>query len=190
MSKDNKPTFIFNFHDKVGQNIANVEHMEVHFDKDMNMQVLDTRAMAEGVQVDSGSKDTATEVRVRTRNPRSLLFKSEQEQVHWSKVFLAYLKEHDRASKELTTSASAFINRALACFHKEWEKRGLLNESAFDKAPSLFLFENCAIGGVSERTYSNKVKEILAEAYRYEQANPKSNMKTEVEEVVKRNLQK
>ena len=189
MSKDNKPTFIFNFHDKVGQNIANVEHMEVHFDKDMNMQVLDTRAMAEGVQVDTGSKDTATEVRVRTRNPRSLLFKSEQMQVHWSKVFLAYLKEHDRASEELTTSADAFVNRALACFHKEWEKRGLLNDSAYKKAPSLFLTEDCAIMGDS-KTHSNKIDTILDKAYRYEQANPKSNIKTEVEEVVKRNLQK
>ncbi len=34
-----RPTFVFHFHDKVGQNIANVEHMEVHFDKDMQMQV-------------------------------------------------------------------------------------------------------------------------------------------------------
>lgn len=123
------------------------------------------------------------------RNPRSLLFKSEQEQVHWSKVFLAYLKEHDRASKELTTSADAFVNRALACFHKEWEKRGLLNDSAYKKAPSLFLTEDCAIMGDS-KTHSNKIDTILDKAYRYEQANPKSNMKTEVEEVVKRNLQK
>lgn len=35
-----RPTFEFHFHDKVGQNIANVEHMEVHFDKDMQMQVM------------------------------------------------------------------------------------------------------------------------------------------------------
>ena len=181
--------FIFNFHAPVGQNISHVEHMDVHFDKDMNMQVVDTRGgMTEGEQVDSGSKDSAAEELVKTRNPKHLFFKSEQEQAHWSKVFLDFLKEHNRASDELTTSASAFVNRALACFHKEWEKRGLLNDNAYDKAPTLFLIEDCAIKGVGETTHSNKVKEILAKAYRYEQANPKSNMMTEVEEVVKNNL--
>ena len=64
----------------------------------------------------------------------------------------------------------------------------MLNDNAYDKAPTLFLIEYCAIKGVGETTHSNKVKEILAKAYRYEQANPKSNMMTEVEEVVKNNL--
>lgn len=122
------------------------------------------------------------------RGQKKILFRSEHEQAHWSQVFLDFLKEHNRASDELTTSASAFVNRALACFHKEWEKRGLLNDSAYYKAPTLFLIEDCAIKGVGETTHSNKVKEILAKAYRYEQANPKSNMMTEVEEVVKNNL--
>lgn len=121
------------------------------------------------------------------RNPKSLLFKSEQEQVHWSRVFLDFLKEHNRASDELTTSADAFVNRVLACFHKEWEKRGLLNDSAYKKAPSLFLNGDCAIKGDS-KTHSNKIDTILDKAYKYEQANPKSNIKTEVEEVVKNNL--
>lgn len=40
-----RPTFVFNFNDKVGQNIANVEHMEVHFDKDMQMQVANVEEM-------------------------------------------------------------------------------------------------------------------------------------------------
>lgn len=32
--------FEFHFHGNVGQNIANVEHMEVHMDKDGNIQVM------------------------------------------------------------------------------------------------------------------------------------------------------
>lgn len=40
-----KSTFEFHFHDKVGQNIANVEHMEVRFDKDMQMQVANVEEM-------------------------------------------------------------------------------------------------------------------------------------------------
>lgn len=180
--------FIFNFHAPVGQNISHVEHMDVHFDKDMNMQVLDTRAMTEGEQVDSGSKDSAAGELVKTRNPKHLLFKSEQEQAHWSKVFLDFLKEHNRASEQLTTSADAFVNRALACFHKQWKKRGLLNDRAYGKAPSLFLFEDCAIKGAADKTHSNKIKTILDEAYKYEQANLKSNMMIEVEEIVNKNI--
>lgn len=42
-----RPTFEFHFHDKVGQNIANVEHMEVRFDKDMRMQVMNVEEMNE-----------------------------------------------------------------------------------------------------------------------------------------------
>lgn len=122
------------------------------------------------------------------RNPKSLLFKSEQEQAHWSKVFLDFLKEHNRASEQLTTSADAFVNRAMACFHKQWEKRGLLNDRAYGKAPSLFLFEDCAIKGAADKTHSNKIKTILAEAYKYEQANLKSNMMIEVEEIVNKNI--
>lgn len=36
----NKPTFVFNFNAPVGQNIANVEHLEAHFDKDTTMQIM------------------------------------------------------------------------------------------------------------------------------------------------------
>lgn len=36
-----RPTFQFNFYGSVGQNIAHVDCMEVHFDKDMTMQVVD-----------------------------------------------------------------------------------------------------------------------------------------------------
>lgn len=182
--------FIFNFHAPVGQNISHVEHMDVHFDKDMNMQVVDTMGGmdGEGEQVDSGSKDSAAGELVKTRNPKHLLFKSEQEQAHWSKVFLDFLKEHNRVSEQLTTSADAFVNRALACFHKQWEKRGLLNDRAYGKAPSLFLFEDCAIKGAADKTHSNKIKTILAEAYKYEQANLKSNMMIEVEEIVNKNI--
>lgn len=37
--KKERPTFEFHFHGNVGQQIANVERMEVRFDKDMNMQI-------------------------------------------------------------------------------------------------------------------------------------------------------
>ena len=46
MSKERNITFNFNFHAPVGQNIAHVDKLEAHFDKDMTMQVVDTHAWA------------------------------------------------------------------------------------------------------------------------------------------------
>ena len=40
----NTLNFTFNFNAPVGQNIAHVDHLEAHFDKDMTMQVVDTEA--------------------------------------------------------------------------------------------------------------------------------------------------
>lgn len=46
MSDDNKTiNFTFNFNAPVGQNIAHVDKLEAHFDKDMTMQVVDTAAV-------------------------------------------------------------------------------------------------------------------------------------------------
>lgn len=64
----------------------------------------------------------------------------------------------------------------------------MLNDRAYGKAPSLFLFEDCAIKGAADKTHSNKIKTILDEAYKYEQANLKSNMMIEVEEIVNKNI--
>lgn len=46
--KKERPTFEFHFHEKVGQNIANVEQMTVCFDKDMQMQVMNAEQITAG----------------------------------------------------------------------------------------------------------------------------------------------
>jgi len=45
MSNEKTINFTFNFNAPVGQNIAHVDKLEAHFDKDMTMQVIDTDAM-------------------------------------------------------------------------------------------------------------------------------------------------
>ena len=71
MSKD-KPTFVFNFNAPVGQNIANVERMDVHFDKDMNMQVLDTKAMTDIEEITTKEGDNEV---VRHRRTKECSFR-------------------------------------------------------------------------------------------------------------------
>ena len=46
MSNEKTINFTFNFNAPVGQNIAHVDKLEAHFDKDMTMQVVDTKSMS------------------------------------------------------------------------------------------------------------------------------------------------
>ena len=51
MSNEKTINFTFNFNSPVGQNIAHVDKLEAHFDKEMTMQVVDTVALCrEGVK--------------------------------------------------------------------------------------------------------------------------------------------
>ena len=53
MSNEKTINFTFNFHAPVGQNIAHVDKLEAHFDKDMTMQVVDTNALVNNRTVNS-----------------------------------------------------------------------------------------------------------------------------------------
>lgn len=50
--------FEIHFHDKVGQNINNVEHMDVHLDKDGNIQVMN----AESIRTPTAPMETPQQV--------------------------------------------------------------------------------------------------------------------------------
>lgn len=53
MSKERNITFTFNFNAPVGQQIAHVDKIEAHFDKDMTMQVVDTKGLIDASASDS-----------------------------------------------------------------------------------------------------------------------------------------
>ena len=71
MSNGNNYHFTFNFHAPVGQNIAHVDRLETHFDKDMSMQVVDTDAMT---NPDVDAKSALPEI-LCTHQAQSLLVK-------------------------------------------------------------------------------------------------------------------
>lgn len=50
----NTLNFTFNFNAPVGQNIAHVDKLEAHFDKDMTMQVVDTDSLAREAEETAG----------------------------------------------------------------------------------------------------------------------------------------
>ena len=59
MSNGNNFHFTFNFHAPVGQQIARVDKLVAHFDKDMSMQVVDTDAM---INSDEGEAPSLPEI--------------------------------------------------------------------------------------------------------------------------------
>ena len=59
MSNGNNFHFTFNFHAPVGQQIARVDKLVAHFDKDMTMQVVDTDAM---INSDDGEAPSLPEI--------------------------------------------------------------------------------------------------------------------------------
>lgn len=65
--------FEIHFHDKVGQNINNVEHMDVHLDKDGNIQVMN----AESIGTTTAKTETPQQIEQQapTSIPEADLFK-------------------------------------------------------------------------------------------------------------------
>ena len=55
MSNEKTINFTFNFHAPVGQNIAHVDKLEAHFDKDMTMQIVDTNTMIGNIGKEVGT---------------------------------------------------------------------------------------------------------------------------------------
>ena len=60
----NTLNFTFNFNAPVGQNIAHVDHLEAHFDKDMTMQVVDTAASPHPSPKERGLQTSLNEERL------------------------------------------------------------------------------------------------------------------------------
>jgi len=58
--------FEIHFHDKVGQNINNVEHMDVHLDKDGNIQVMNAESIG------STTAKTETPQQIEQQAPTSI----------------------------------------------------------------------------------------------------------------------
>lgn len=141
-----RPLFEFHFHDKVGQNIANVEYMEVHFDKDMQMQVVN-------VEKKSGKNESLS--------PKPPTFtEAIPEDLRIGKLYAAWvglkeagiLDEDFQLAKETPNTAANYL---VTCFcaggENQWkpfglfwgidklkDKRGMFNQELKDKINAIF----------------------------------------------------
>ena len=144
MSNERNIHFTFNFNAPIGQNIAHVDKLEAHFDKDMTMQVVDTKSIENDEQEGENNAKEKQENEALTRN--QLLFNTHEEQREWAEVFVAFLKKHKMMDPQgLTKRRDSYINRALACFMHEWQAANILKVGHIDKAPSYFLFHSLSM---------------------------------------------
>ena len=184
MSNEKTINFTFNFNAPVGQNIAHVDKLEAHFDKDMNMQVVDTKSVVNDEL--EGGMEANSSTKSEDLTPNQLLFKTNEEQSKWAKVFIEFLKKHKMMNPQgLTKDKNSFINRALACFVHEWQVANLLKEGYIAKSPSLFLFYSCNIRGVDHKTHGNECKNILKDCLEKER---NSSLQIDVIDTVKEHL--
>ena len=164
MSKDSKPTFNFHFHAPVGQNIANVEKMEVHFDKDMTMQVMDTSGEAKKA-VEQGSTEEKASTTKRGGARRKNLFSNEESANEHAAMFIDYLRQHHMSSASIDTTKDNFITRALLSFIKEWKCHGIIDESSAVCGPACarFLKEHCHLPfSVVDADYGDYLTRVLS----------------------------
>ena len=77
MSDNKTINFTFNFNAPVGQNIAHVDRLEAHFDKDMTMQVIDAKEASP--QPKARKRDSSGEINLSSSQPTLLSRRPEGE---------------------------------------------------------------------------------------------------------------
>ena len=78
--------------------------------------------------------------------------------------FCGYLSDHKLGSRELTCLKDDALNDVVICFLLKWMELGLIDKETSGGAIFRFLTEECGLrSSVTERSYSNEIKERLRE---------------------------
>lgn len=161
--EDAKYSFTFNFNAPVGQNIAHVDKLEAHFDKDMTMQVMNPAVPAD----ETSEQPSETVKSARGPRMRYLFVKNgydyeEDEAVkeREKERFLSYLSQHDLKSRELVCKKDDTLNKTIVCFLKCWKERNMISDPPCFPAIFRFLRDDCGLkSSITERSYANKISE-------------------------------
>lgn len=158
-------TQTLNFNAPVGQQIAHVDKIEAHFDKDMAMQIANAGEIENGVRDEQPIQDATSRPGAR----KQFLFigkKATEENVevknHEKERFLRYLRGHKMSSKPLVARKDDGLNKVVVCFLKEWAEKRLTAQLPSGGAVFRFLTADCGLKTeVEETSYSNKIKEWM-----------------------------
>ena len=160
--------FEFHFHGNVGQNIANVEHMEVHMDKDGNIQVMNAGQVSTEQKHHAPTPDPVS-APAKQRGPKmQYLFadvnrnedteRTSQEAEHVKR----YIADHHMGSMRLDSNQDNQLSRLVACFYYEWRERGWVSPQPQGAAIHRFLTERCNIPcDVTPRAYARAIADLI-----------------------------
>lgn len=163
-----KNSFTFNFNAPVGQNIANVEHMEVHMDKDGNIQVMNAEQVATG-QTQPVPTPEPVSAPDKPRGPKTqYLFadlrgnedtfrsKTEAERVR------KFVADHRMGNMQLDCKSKNRLNLLVACFWYRWNERKWVGDEPQGAAIYRFFTEQCGLEcAVLPKAFSTKICNII-----------------------------
>ena len=160
--------FEFHFHSNVGQNIANVEHMEVHMDKDGNIQVMNAGQVSTEQKHPAPTPDTVS-APAKQRGPKvQSLFgdvnrNEDTERTHQeAERVKRYIADHHMGNMHLDSSQDNQLSRLVACFYYEWRERGWVSSQPQGAAIHRFLTEQCQLPcDVTPRAYARVIADLI-----------------------------
>ena len=163
-----KNSFTFNFNAPVGQNIANVEHMEVHMDKDGNIQVMNAGQVSTEQKHHAPTPDPVS-APAKQRGPKvQYLFDdvNRNENVertrHEAEQVKRYIADHHMGNMHLDSTNTNQLNLLVACFYYEWRERGWVSPQPQGAAIHRFLTEQCNLPcDVTPRAYARTIADLI-----------------------------
>lgn len=160
--------FEFHFHGNVGQNIANVEHMEVHMDKDGNIQVMNAEQVATG-QKDDETTPAPTSAPAKPRGPKTQYLFADlrgDEDTFRSKTEAGrvrkFVTDHHMGNMQLDSKSTNRLNLLVACFWYRWNERKWVSQEPQGAAIYRFFTEQCGLEcAVLQKAFSTKICNII-----------------------------
>lgn len=113
----------------------------------------------QATDVNSSSQDNK-----RCGPPLKPLFRDESTRKREKNRFMNYLSAHKLGNNRLCCNKEDKLNKAVLCFLKEWEQRGMLDANGVSGAAVFrFLHDDCGLkSDLVAKTYGNKIKERLS----------------------------
>lgn len=160
MVNANRPqvTQTMNFNAPIGQQIAHVDKIEAHFDKDMGMQITN----AEDLSVDPKDKSSQTTIEKKTGPVNSSrgrkkveLFIDEKDAEEAAVDFKKQMQEHGLANRKWTSSKKDPITQLLVSFRRQW--LGKVDPNAKGTALANFAIDRCGVQTEVDRKTLSRV---------------------------------
>lgn len=157
MSNDNRPNFIFNFNEPVGQVIAHADKVVANFDRDMNMQIVDAEGL-KTVQSKTSQKNSVRKSKAGRR--KASLFADLGTRREKADYLLLKLGERGLLCHKIDTSKGNAVNKAFKDFYKKFVGAEEPNGSACFR----FLKEDCGLEfEVDESSYGEFIRKFIKE---------------------------